>query len=217
MPGSSDQPIQHGGGVTFERYCRSGSFVTMHHRRARTQTQPQHPRTVAARRPCPRTRSRLAYTNSSGPWWNARSPGSPVTTEKSATETHQKRSLAHHSGPDPHRHQLGRRLTTVAFTAVRSAARGAPTLTPLISRLLAGPRAYWETEPTRARQGQLPQRRSGHEPCSPRWGHWKSNPPATQKSAFEQPDTDRPRRTTRACLINGRVQMVMACRTTAAR
>ena len=137
MPGSSDQPIQHGGGVTFERYCRSGSFVTMHHRRARTQTQPQHPRTVAARRPRPRTRSRLAYTNSSGPWWNARSPGSPVTTEKSATETHQKRSLAHHSGPDPHRHQLDRRLTTVAFTAVRSAARGAQTLTPLISRLLA--------------------------------------------------------------------------------
>jgi len=109
----------------------------MHHRRARTQTQPQHPRTVAARRPRPRTRSRLAYTNSSGPWWNARSPGSPVTTEKSATETHQKRSLAHHCGPDPHRHQLGRRLTTVAFTAVRSAARGAPTLTPVISRLLA--------------------------------------------------------------------------------
>jgi hypothetical protein len=137
MPGSSDQPIQHDGGVTFERYCRSGSFVTMHHRRARTQTQPQHPRTVAARRPRPRTRSRLAYTNSSGPWWNARSPGSPVTTEKSATETHQKRSLAHHSGPVPHRHQLGRRLTTVAFTVVRSAARGAPTLTPLISRLLA--------------------------------------------------------------------------------
>jgi len=28
-------------------------------------------------------------TISSGPWWNARSPGSPVTTEKSATETHQ--------------------------------------------------------------------------------------------------------------------------------
>jgi hypothetical protein len=65
-------------------------------------------------------------TNSSGPWWNARSPGSPVTTEKSATQTHQKRSLAHHFGPDPHRHQLGRRLMTVAFTAVRSAAHEAP-------------------------------------------------------------------------------------------
>ncbi len=156
MPGSSDQPIQHGGGVTFERYCRSGSFVTMHHRRARTQTQPQHPRTVAARRPRPRTRSRLAYTNSSGPWWNARSPGSPVTTEKSATETHQKRSLAHHSGPDPHRHQLGRRLTTVAFTAVRSAARGAPTLTPLISRLLADQEPIGKQNPPGRGRGNSP-------------------------------------------------------------
>jgi hypothetical protein len=128
----------------------------MHHRRARTQTQPQHPRTVAARRPRPRTRSRLAYTNSSGPWWNARSPGSPVTTEKSATETHQKRSLAHHSGPDPHRHQLGRRLTTVAFTAVRSAARGAPTLTPLISRLLADQEPIGKQNPPGRGRGNSP-------------------------------------------------------------
>ena len=201
MPGSSDQPIQHGGGVTFERYCRSGSFVTMHHRRARTQTQPQHPRTVAARRPCPRTRSRLAYTNSSGPWWNARSPGSPVTTEKSATETHQKRSLAHHSGPDPHRHQLGRRLTTVAFTAVRSAARGAPTLTPLISRLLADQEPIGKQNPPGRGRGNSPNDGRAMNRAH-RWGHWKSTT-RDQKSAFEQRDTDRPRRTTRACLING--------------
>jgi|KBSSwiStaDraftv2_1062776.scaffolds.fasta_scaffold114549_4 hypothetical protein len=110
----------------------------MHHHRARTQTQPQHPRTVAARRPClARDPDRQAEYHQQRTMVERSIAWLTRNNREIRYGDPSKRSLAHHCGPDPHRHQLGRRLTTVAFTAVRSAARGAPTLTPVISRLLA--------------------------------------------------------------------------------